>query len=92
MGFETSFRELVGNIKAISLAAAMFLFLLLHRVHSATILDATDKCILVCDRCYKDEILLNCANDCLFTYGKIYQHWKKECPYFFDDLPSVLQT
>ncbi|KAJ8945236.1 hypothetical protein NQ318_011217 [Aromia moschata] len=81
----------MADLKKLSLVTTIFLLLYLHEVHSTTILDATDKCILICDRCYKGDVLLSCANDCLFTSGMIYQHWKRECPFFEDAPPSVQQ-
>ncbi|KAG5897765.1 hypothetical protein JTB14_019984 [Gonioctena quinquepunctata] len=68
---------------------AVLVFMTIPGAFPAAILDLTDECILVCDYCYKNEILLNCANDCLFTSGKIQQRWRENCPFFGSYEPSV---
>ncbi|PSN43892.1 hypothetical protein C0J52_07747 [Blattella germanica] len=45
-------------------------------------LDPTDTCIFTCDYCYKGELLLKCANECLDTEGEMTRIWHKTCPYF----------
>lgn len=54
-------------------------------------LDDTDLCIMNCDRCYKNEIMLDCANTCLATAGKMTLKWKQQCLHFNMDLPTVIQ-
>lgn len=55
-------------------------------------LDPTDVCILTCDKCYKKQALLNCANNCLDTSGKVSPFWRRQCPYFETNGSSVMQN
>lgn len=81
-----------ANLRKSALTKAIFLLLVIYKVHAAATLDATDECILICDRCYRNDVLLDCANDCLFTSGNIHQRWKTTCPYFDYNVPSVQQV
>nr|CAD7461327.1 unnamed protein product [Timema tahoe] len=48
----------------------------------ASPLDVVDTCLFTCDYCFKGEVLLKCANECLEQGGEISQTWLKTCPYF----------
>ncbi|KAJ3649224.1 hypothetical protein Zmor_020977 [Zophobas morio] len=57
--------------------------------HPGAFLDETDICILICDKCFKNQALLNCANHCLATSGQVSSSWKQKCPYFSSNQPAV---
>ncbi|KYB26523.1 hypothetical protein TcasGA2_TC033842 [Tribolium castaneum] len=70
---------------------AVLLFLSSLEARPEMFLDATDLCILTCDKCYKNQALLNCANNCIDTSGKVLPFWKQQCPYFTTKHPLVQQ-
>ncbi|KAK8738800.1 hypothetical protein OTU49_003680, partial [Cherax quadricarinatus] len=41
-----------------------------------------DRCLLACDVCYKEESLLQCANECIKDRGRMNLEWSVTCPFF----------
>ncbi|KAF5300549.1 hypothetical protein FQR65_LT09170 [Abscondita terminalis] len=42
-------------------------------------IDVIDMCILGCDRCFKGDTLVNCANHCISSKASVAQIWKLVC-------------
>ncbi|ROT68788.1 hypothetical protein C7M84_013080 [Penaeus vannamei] len=45
-------------------------------------LHQVDLCIISCDACYKDDSLLQCANQCIKDEGRMTAEWAATCRLF----------
>ncbi|KAL1512676.1 hypothetical protein ABEB36_002232 [Hypothenemus hampei] len=70
----------------------LFCLLILTQTRAAPLLDPIDECILTCDDCFKGQSLLECANDCIYTFGDVSDKWRITCSQFEDLLPLVVQV